>query len=100
MNEPELKDQVEKARRAEHLLHDPIIKQFLKELRENVYHNIRTSHFKQIDEREDLYKMLQVMDRFEDSFRAYIKTGQLAQSKLDKLKTKVADFSKKLKHLP
>ena len=100
MNELELKDQVKKGERALQLLHDPMIKSFMKELRETVYHNIRTSHFKDLEQREDLYKMLQVMDRFEGHFNTYINTGKLAVSKLEQFKTKVADFGRKLKSLP
>ena len=100
MNELELKDQVRRAERARQLLKDPMIQEFLSELRESVYHNIRTSHYKDKEDREDLYKMLQVMDRFEGVFNRHINTGKIAQSKLDQLKEKVTNIGHRLKNLP
>lgn len=96
----ELKEQTKKGARAEQLLKDPLIQEFLKDLRDSLYTNIRTSHFKDVDEREDLYKMLRVVDRFEGIFNTYIKTGKLAQSRLETFKEKVTDLSSKLRSLP
>lgn len=100
MKENEIKEQVKKGARAKQLLNDPMIQEFLKEIRDSVFTNIRTSHFKDIEEREDLYKMLQVIDRFEGTFNRYINTGKLAQSRLDGLKEKVTDLTKRFKSLP
>jgi hypothetical protein len=99
MNELELKDQVKRGERARQLLKDPMIQDFLKELRETIYHNIRTSHFKDKEEREDLYKILQVTDRFEGLFNRHINTGKLASSKLDQLKERFTKVTR-LKSLP
>lgn len=89
MNEFDLKKAVQDAARAEQLMNDPMIQDSLKKMRENVYLNIRTSHYKDVDDREDLYKMLRVMDEFEETFKRVLKGGQVAQSKLDQLKMKL-----------
>jgi len=89
MNEFDLKKAVQDATRAEQLMNDPMIQSSLKKMRENVYLNIRTSHYKDIDDREDLYKMLRVMDEFEEAFKRVMKGGQVAQSKLRQLKSKL-----------
>lgn len=94
-----LEDESRRGERARQLLKDPMIQEFLKDLRENVYINIRTSHYKDVDEREDLYKMLKVMDKFEEIFERHIRTGKLAQSKLDQLKTKVDSTVRRLKSI-
>lgn len=104
MNEKELKEKIKRGGRAKQLLEDPMVQEFLKELRETIYHNIRTSHYKDLDDREDLYKMLKVSDEFERLFILHINTGKLAQSKFDQMKEKVTGavtkISDRLKHLP
>lgn len=75
--------------RARQLLKDPLISEALNSMRENVFTNIRTSHYKDIDDREDLYKMLKVIDQFEGQFNKLIRDGKVARSKLAELKKAV-----------
>lgn len=100
MNEKETKERIKRGAKAKQLLNDPMIQEFLEELRNDLFHNIRTSHFKDVDEREELYKMLRIADRFEQMFILHINTGKLAQSRFDQMKEKVTDISRKLKSLP
>lgn len=100
MNEKETKERIKRGARAKQLLDDPMIQDFLKDLRETLFNNIRTSHYRDVDDREDLYKMLRVTDEFEKLFILHINTGKLAQSRLDQMKEKVSDITRKLKSLP
>lgn len=75
--------------RAEHarqILKNPLVVQALHDMREGVFHNIRTSHFKDTAEREDLYKMICAIDSFERIFKRHIESGTVAQSRLEELK--------------
>lgn len=75
----------QRGERAKQLLKDPMINEALTNMRETVYHNIRTSHYSKADEREDLYKMLRAIDAFENEFTRIIRGGEKAKSLLDKL---------------
>ena len=82
MTEQELRKQMAEAERARQLLNDPMIVTALTELRETVYTNIRTSTFKQREEREYLYLQLRAIDAFEKQFKTRIQAGKLAESRL------------------
>ena len=83
--ERELHADVQRGERARQILKDPLVEGALNSMRETVYHNISTSHFKAVDEREDLYKMLQAITHFETEFKRHINGGKKAQSLLKKL---------------
>jgi tRNA C32,U32 (ribose-2'-O)-methylase TrmJ len=85
MNETELRQAVAKASRAEQLLNDPMIVSTLAKMREVTYHNIATSHHKDVDEREKLYLMLKTIESFEKQFRSLMQDGKMAESKLKEL---------------
>lgn len=74
--------------RARQLLKDPMIVKTLTDMRETVYHNIRTSHHSKVEEREDLYKMLRAIDAFEGEFNKRIDKGKKAKSILERLRGK------------
>ena len=57
-DEMELRKQIADGERARQLLKDPMLVAALDDLRETVYTNIRTSSFKQKEEREYLYLQL------------------------------------------
>lgn len=80
----ELARDIQQGERARQLLKDPMIADALSSMREAVYHNIRTSHYSKVDEREDLYKMLRAIDAFEEQFRLKIRGGEKAKSLLEK----------------
>ena len=83
--ENDLRNKVNRADHAERILTDKIVQEALTGMRETVYHNIRTSHFKDTDEREDLYKMLKSIDSFERQFTDAINGGKKAKSRLKEL---------------
>lgn len=81
-----------KRRRGEHaqrVLKDSLVQEALIGMREAVYHNIRTSHFKDVEEREDLYRMLKTVDSFERQFTDAINGGKKAESRLKELLNKI-----------
>jgi hypothetical protein len=89
VSERELKAQVQKGDNAARVLKDPLIQEALTGMRETVYHNIRTSNFKQFEEREDLYKMLKAIDAFEKQFTDVINGGKKAKTRLKDLLNKL-----------
>lgn len=50
-----------------------------------VIENLRTSHWSNKDEREELYKMLRVIDDFREKFKRHIEGGKKAKTILEKL---------------
>lgn len=81
----EERDLAKKQQRGEHaerILNDTLVQEALTGMRETAYHNIRTSNFKQVEEREDLYKMLKAIDSFERQFTDAINGGKKAKSRL------------------
>lgn len=87
--ELDLRQQIADAERARQLLKDPMIVAALDELRNTVYTNIRTSSFKQKEEREYLYLQLKAIDEFERKFKLRIQNGRLAETRLEELKRKI-----------
>lgn len=85
MEERELKEKVQRGDHAKRILTDKLVQEALTGMRETVYQNIRTSHFKDVDEREDLYKMLKAIDAFERQFTDAINGGKKAKSRLKEL---------------
>lgn len=88
-DEMELRKQIADGERARQLLKDPMLMAALDDLRETVYTNIRTSSFKQKEEREYLYLQLKAIDEFERKFKFRIQNGKLAESRLTELKRKI-----------
>lgn len=84
----ELAKATQDGERARQLLKDPMIVETLTNMRETVYHNIRTSHHSKVEEREDLYKMLRAIDAFEGEFNKRIDKGKKAKSIIERLKGK------------
>lgn len=87
--ELDLRQQIAEAERARQLLKDPMIVAALDEMRDTVYTNIRTSSFRQKEEREYLYLQLKAIDEFERKFKLRIQNGKLAESRLTELKRKL-----------
>lgn len=87
--EIDLRQQIAEAERARQLLKDPMIVAALDEMRDTVYTNIRTSGFRQTEEREYLYLQLKAIDEFERKFKLRIQNGKLAESRLSELKRKI-----------
>lgn len=87
--ELDLRQQIADAERARQLLKDPMLVAALDDLRNTVYTNIRTSSFRQKEEREYLYLQLKAIDEFERKFKIRIQNGKLAESRLSELKRKI-----------
>jgi hypothetical protein len=87
--ELKLRQAMAEAERARQLLEDPMVVAALDDLRNTVYTNIRTSSFKQTEEREYLYLQLKAIDEFERKFKLRIQNGKLAESRLTELKRKI-----------
>lgn len=87
--ELKLRQTMAEAERARQLLEDPMVVAALDDLRNTVYTNIRTSSFKQKEEREYLYLQLKAIDEFERKFKLRIQNGRLAESRLEDLKRKI-----------
>lgn len=83
--EADLERDIQRGERARQLLNDPMLRDAIDKMRETTYHNIRTSNFKQIDEREECYKMLKAIDHFEDEFTRIVNGGKKAKSLIKKL---------------
>ena len=88
-SETDLREKVQRANQARVLLNDPLLQECLKDMRETVFYNIRTSHHDATEEREDLYRMLKAIDGFEREFTRRISDGKVAQSRLDQLINKI-----------
>jgi len=87
--ELDLRQQIADAERARQLLKDPMLVAALDDMRNTVYTNIRTSSFRQKDEREYLYLQLKAIDEFERKFKLRIQNGRLAESRLAELGRKI-----------
>lgn len=83
--ERDLQSKVQRADHAQRILTDTLVQEALIGMRDTVYHNIRTSHFKDVAEREDLYKMLKTVDSFERQFTDAINGGKKAKSRLKEI---------------
>jgi predicted GNAT family acetyltransferase len=89
MSEQKLRNEVQRAEHAERLLKDTLLNEVLSSLEETLYHNIKTSTYKQVDEREECYRMLRVVESFRGQFESLIRNGKVARSRLDELLNKI-----------
>ena len=89
MNTADYEQQIARAERAKQLHDDPLLMEFIETLRSTTYDNIRTSPRQNIEEREELYKMLQVIDSFEKEFKRAMDDGKVAASRLQMIKQQV-----------
>ena len=85
MDKADLQGKINRGDHADRILKDPLIQEAIKGMRDKVFQNIRTSHWKDVDEREELYKMLKVIDDFEHQFTDAINGGKKAKSRLTDL---------------
>lgn len=82
VSEADLNDQVRLGEHAERIMRDPLVIKALDNMRQTVYGNIRSSHYKDIEDRENLYLMLKAIDGFEHEFIREINGGKKAKSRL------------------
>lgn len=76
-------NKIEKADRASDLYHNPLIQEALQGIEDTIFYNFKTSHYKKADEREDLYKQMQVIEAFKKIFEAWIIDGKAERNKLE-----------------
>jgi len=68
------------------ILRDPLIKRVLKDMRSTLCENLESSHWKEQEEREEIYKMLRTVKDFERRLTKYSENGRVAESTLDRMK--------------
>lgn len=88
-NELKLKDDVRRAERADKILNDQLVKEALNNIKQALYFNIESSSWRSRGEREECYRMLKVVARFQKEFEDHIRNGKVAGSRLTELLMKV-----------
>lgn len=89
MSEMELQRTAAKGERARQLIKDPMIREALDNMRDDVIQCIETSKFRDTDEREECYRMLRAIAAFEREFKRFMDDGKVAKSKLEVLRNKI-----------
>lgn len=90
MSNLDLQQRINRADHAERIINDQIVKYALEKMRNTIYHNIETSAWDKRDEREECFRMLKVIARFEKEFQVIMADGKVAkESLMDKMKNKV-----------
>ena len=90
MTEIELKNLVQKAQRADQLLNDPMIQEFIISVRGDLLNKFESAGLDSEKERLDAWQQGQVLKMFLDKFTKQIKAGKNAQLTLmDKVNNKI-----------
>lgn len=90
MTETELKNTVQKAQRADALLNDPLIQEFIITLRGDLLNKFESTGLDDEKARLDAWQQSQVLNKFLDKFTKTIKEGKNAQlSLIEKAKIKL-----------
>lgn len=82
MTEAELKNTVQKAQRAEQLLNDPLIQEFIISVRGDLLNKFESTDLNSEKERLTAWNQGQVLKMFLDKFTKQIKEGKNAQLSL------------------
>ena len=78
-SETDLKNQVQKAQRAEQLLNDPLIQEFIVSLRGDLLNKFESTELSNEKERTAAWHQSQVLNGFLDKFTKSIKEGKNAR---------------------
>lgn len=90
MTETELKNIVQKAQRAEQLLNDPLMQEFIISVRGDLLNKFESTDLNSEKERLTAWNQGQVLKMFLDKFTKQIKTGKNAQlSLMDKVNNNI-----------
>jgi hypothetical protein len=90
MTETELKNTIQKAQRADQLLNDPLIQEFIISLRGDLLNKFEGTELSDEKERLDAWQQSQVLNKFLKKFTKTIKEGKNAQlSLMEKAKIKL-----------
>ena len=79
MTETELKNTVQKAQRAEELLNDPIIQEFIVAVRGKLLNEFESTTLDNEEARKNAWQKSQVLNSFLDEFKRTIKEGKNAK---------------------
>ena len=79
MTEIQLKDMIQKAHRAEELLNDPMIQEFIIAVRGDLLNEFESAELKDDRERMNTWNQAQVFKRFLAQFQKKIKAGKNAR---------------------
>ncbi len=90
MNESDLKNIIQKAHRADELLNDPLIQEFIISLRGDLLNKFESTALEDTKLRQDAWQQSQVLNKFLDKFTKQIKDGKNAKLTLmDRAKIKL-----------
>ncbi len=78
-SETDLKNQIQKAQRADQLLNDPLIQEFIISLRGDLLNKFESTALEDTHERTHAWNQSQVLNNFLDKFTKAIKEGKNAQ---------------------
>lgn len=78
-SETDLKNQVQRAQRADQLLNDPMIQEFIIAVRGKLLNEFESTNLNSEKERLNAWQKSQVLNSFLDEFTKTIKTGKNAQ---------------------
>lgn len=93
MTETELKNTVQKAQRAEQLLNDPLIQEFIISVRGDLLNKFESTDLNSEKERLTAWNQGQVLKMFLDKFTKQIKAGKNAQlSLMDKVNNNIRNI--------
>ena len=88
-SETELKNDVQRATRADQLLNDPLIQEFIIAMRGKLLNEFESTGLDDDKERANAWQKSQILNSFLDEFTKAIKKGKEAQSLLGMLKEKL-----------
>ena len=77
-SETELKNTIQKAQRADQLLNDPLVQEFIISLRGDLLNKFESTSLDDDKERLDAWQQSQVLNKFLDKFTKAIKDGKTA----------------------
>tara|TARA_R100000541_G_scaffold12840_1_gene21377 strand:- start:14083 stop:14367 length:285 start_codon:yes stop_codon:yes gene_type:complete len=90
MTETQLKNTIQKAQRADELLNDPLIQEFIIAVRGELLHEFESSKLHDEKAMRNAWHKSQVFNQFLDKFTAQIKEGKNAEfTLLQRVKNKV-----------
>ena len=92
MNEIDLKNTVQKAQRADQLLNDPMIQEFIISVRGDLLNKFESTALDGEKERLVAWNQGQVLKDFLGKFTKEIKAGKTAQTWMDKINSKISNI--------
>ncbi len=91
-SETDLKNMIQQAQRAEQLLNDPMIQQFIVAVRGKLLNEFESTGLDSEKERLNAWQKSQVLNSFLDEFTKKIKDGKNARSLLEQMKDTVRNI--------